>query len=389
MPFGEIFTGTFSQIWRHNRLWLFGLLGLALTSIGLGIYQLFQFRWQNQLADMMGGVSGTPGVMPPRFFSELMPALTWLGVGFGIWMLVSLLGYITNLVMRGATMNEAAVAWAGERVETGRGISAGAGRAVYVFLLDLLWLLPAILLGCGSLGALVATLAAVGNANHDGSAAGAFMLTLLGALCCVFCLALFVSLLSAVFAPLMYQSAVAGRRGLGAAISEGWRLAQANLGAMIIFAVLLWVLAIVVMMAVSVLSLPFAIPWLSGYMRAVSGMMEDAARGIAPTMPSFRSGWLLLATLVSGLLSWLATGFLQSFRLTLYAGVYRQLGGESVPIDPGPPAPVDESPPAPHLRVGEPAETTADARSSPDLPEIAVPDETPGPAETPVNASAG
>ena len=35
MPFGELFTGTFGQIWRHKRLWLFGLLGLALTSIGL------------------------------------------------------------------------------------------------------------------------------------------------------------------------------------------------------------------------------------------------------------------------------------------------------------------------------------------------------------------
>ena len=48
MPFGEIFTGTFSQIWRHKRLWLFGLLGLALTSIGLLLYQLFQYRWQSE-----------------------------------------------------------------------------------------------------------------------------------------------------------------------------------------------------------------------------------------------------------------------------------------------------------------------------------------------------
>ena len=70
-----------------------------------------------------------------------------------------------------------------------------------------------------------------------------------------------------VFAPLMYQSAVAGRRGLGAAISEGWRMAQANLGAMIIFAILLWVCGIVLEMLVSVRHLPFSLPWMAGWMR--------------------------------------------------------------------------------------------------------------------------
>ena len=57
MPFGELFTGTFGQIWRHKRLWLFGLLGLTLTSIGLLIYQIFQYRWQGEWFSTMGDMT--------------------------------------------------------------------------------------------------------------------------------------------------------------------------------------------------------------------------------------------------------------------------------------------------------------------------------------------
>ena len=156
MPFGELFTGTFVQIWRHKRLWLFGLLGLALTSLGLLVYQVFQYRWQSEWFTTMGDLMKNPGIMPERYFSAMMSSLVWLWVGMGIWIFVGLLGYIVNLVMRGATMNEAAVAWGGGRTKTGRGISAGASRAAYVFVLDLLWLLPGLLLACGGVGVFAA-----------------------------------------------------------------------------------------------------------------------------------------------------------------------------------------------------------------------------------------
>jgi hypothetical protein len=383
MPFGELFTGTFSQIWRHKRLWLFGLLGLALTSLGLLVYQVFQYRWQSDWFTTMGDVMKNPGMMPERYFSTMMSSMVWLWVGMGIWMLVGLLGYIINLVMRGATMNEAAVAWGGGRTQTGRGISAGAGRAAYVFVLDLLWLLPGLLLACGGVGALAAVIAAVAAASEGGNdAAGVIILTIIGALCCVFCLALLVGLLSAVFAPLMYQSAVAGRRGLGAAISEGWQMAKANLGAMIIFAILLWVVNIALGMLVSLLTAPFMLPWMSSWMRGFSGMMASASRGMPPQMPQFgNTGWLLVATLVSGILTWLTASFMQSFRLTLYAGVYRHLGGRSDAVEPEPLGPDDAAPEAPLLATVP--EEPVDAPPA-EPAEIAVPDQVVESAEAPV-----
>ncbi len=335
----------------------------------------------------MGDVMKNPGLMPERYFSTMMSSLVWLWVGMGIWLVVGLVGYIVNLVMRGATMNEAAVAWDGGRTKTGRGVSAGAGRAVYVFVLDLLWLLPGLLLACGGVSAFAAVIAAAVAASNGGNeAGGAFVLTIIVALCCVFCLALFVGVLSAVFAPLMYQSAVAGRRGLGAAISEGWQMAKANLGAMIIFAILLWVLNIVLGMLVSLLTVPFTLPWLGSWMRGFSGMMESAGRGIPPQMPQFGNmGWLLVATLVSGFLTWLTASFMQSFRLTLYAGVYRHLGGRSDAVEPEPLAPDDTAPESP-LQATVPAEPV-DAEPAEEA-EITVPDEVAESVETPVEVTA-
>jgi hypothetical protein len=387
MPFGELFTGTFVQMWRHKRLWLFGLLGLALTSVGLLVYQVFQYRWQTAWFTQMGDLMRNPGRMPEWYFGSMMSTMAWLWVGMGIWLVAILLGYIINLVMRGATMHEAAVAWGGGRTETGRGLAAGAGRAVYVFLIDLLWLLPGLLLSCGGLGAFAAVIAAAAASDESGGAAGAVVLTLIVALCCIFCLVLLVELVAAVFAPLMYQSAVAGRRSLGAAISEGWRLAKANLGAMIIFAILLWVLNIALAMLVSLVTLPFTLPWVGSWMQDWGKMMESAGRGVSPQMPQFGNmGWLFVATLVSTFLTWLTSSFMQSFRLTLYAGVYRHLGGRIEAVDPEPPGPVDGASSAP-LPAALPSETGIGSVPPAEPAEITVPDEVAEPVEAPVQVS--
>ncbi len=128
MPYGEIFMGTFAQIWRHKRLWLFGLLGVLISSVGLAIYQLFQARWQSDWFGMMERMAENPDVFPQGLASDMLSKMAWLWAGLGLLLVCTLLGYVVNLIMRGATMNEAAIAWAGGSTQTGRGISTGAGR---------------------------------------------------------------------------------------------------------------------------------------------------------------------------------------------------------------------------------------------------------------------
>jgi hypothetical protein len=140
-------------------------------------------------------------------------------------------------------------------------------------------------------------------------------------------------------------------------------------------------------MLVSLLMLPFTLPWMSSWMRDLSGVMESASRGIPPQMPQFGNmGWLLVVALVSALLRWLTSSFMQSFRLTLYAGVYRHLGGRGEPSESVPLHPVDDASLAP-LPAADPAELVTGDASSAELAEIAVPDAVEEPVEAPVEVT--
>ena len=117
-------------------------------------------------------------------------------------------------------------------------------------------------------------------------------------------------------------------------------------------------------------------------------IMESAGHGFAPQIPQFGNlGWLLVATIVSGLLTWLTASFMQSFRLTLYTGVYRHLGGRSEAVEPQPLPPADDAAPAP-LPVAFSTDAVAGEAPRPAaLAEITVPDQVAEPAETPVEVT--
>jgi hypothetical protein len=237
MPYGEIFAGTLRQMWRHKRLWLFGLIGYALSAIGYGLYMMVALNWQSRWFDLMSRTMQSRGyALPDAAVGPMLRQLAWLGVGFGVFALTALAGYVINLAMRGATINEAAIAWRGGRTDTGRGIRAGASRMPRLFAIDLLWWLPsAVIVGGSYVIGIVLMIAGINGASGGRDEWAAAMLGIFGLLGCVGCLALLIALLYGIFAPLMLQSVVQGRRGVGAAIGEGWRLAKARLGPMIVF----------------------------------------------------------------------------------------------------------------------------------------------------------
>ena len=343
MDYGEIFVGTFKTIWRHKRLWLFGLLGTLLAAIGSAIYQGMTLNWQNRWFDIFNEMMQQPGRPgAERFPGQLMGSLAGLFAGMAIMMLAALLGYIVNLVMRGATISEASVAWGGGRTETGRGLRTGAERAIYVLVLDLLWWVPIIIiLVVGYAAGFVGLLGITGLLGEGERSAGPVMLTMCAWICGLLCLGLLIAVVYGVFAPLMYQAAVQGRRGRGEAIGGGWRLARANLGAMIIFWLLVIILGIAVNLVLQMITLPLLMPWLSNWLQIWGTWIERAASGLPPTFPRSNTGWLVLAGLGSGIVGWLYSSFMQTFSLTLYAAVYRRLTGApaaaGLPVPPPPP----------------------------------------------------
>lgn len=236
MPYGEIFSGTFRVLWREKRLVLLSLLGIVLTALSTGISTGGATGWYGNFIRIMSDPALLQSDAVPN---ELVSSMTLLFGGIGIAMIFRLIGYFINLAMRGGVISEAARAWRGGHVEVGRGARRGAHHALRLFGLDIVWILPAIIL-IGGVIMLVVTPAVLGNSSASdstlsGLAGGGFLL----GFCTIICLTFLYAILQAVFAPLMYQSAVQADRGLGHAIKEGWALARANLGSMFIFALII------------------------------------------------------------------------------------------------------------------------------------------------------
>jgi hypothetical protein len=391
MEYGEIFVGTWRAIWREKRLWLFGLLGLLLTAIGSAAYQAFSMNWQRDYFSMLGRLaeSGQPQVLPNQIIGSM--AALWLGLG--LLMLASFIGYLINLVMRGATIHEAALVWDGLRPDIRRGLRAGLARGIYVFLLDLLWFVPsAVIWGGGYLLAIIALIGLGASSGNSSNGAGAALLSFCGILGCTTCVGLLVLLVAAIFAPLMYQSTVQGQRSAGAAISEGWRLARTHLGAMIVF----WILSLAVGfglgLIMQLITLPFLFPLMSSWLTWMTQLTENAGRSsVPPTFPSLSAPLAFLLSVAIFIGGWLTTSLRQTFDLTMYATVYRRLMGADAASLPAPAAPAPEptiaapitpeTPAAPDTPVTPTTAATPVAPPSGPFEDLIVPDEETPPTE--------
>lgn len=375
MPFGEIFTGAFQRIWRHKNLWLLAMIGLALSGIGSLVSLLLTARWITSYTGFMNRMFSNPGAMPGQALGDLMNSMAPLWTVGACVSLLGLLGYVVNLIARSAIINEASYAWRGEATDTGRGLRHGAGRAVYVFLLDLIWLLPALLLGMAAAVAFFVLLGGTVAASEQNRAGAAIATSWIAFVCCGACLALLYYLVFSVFAPLMYQSAVAGRRDIGNAVSEGWRLARANLGAMIIFWLLLVLVGLVLGALQQMLNAIVSVPVMTNWFSVMSSMMQGFGRSAAP-FPGVSGPLLALFGFASAILAFLIHSFTQTLNLTLYGGVYQHLAGEppSMPEDPS--APTLAPPPA---APEEPAPATVEPPPALIVPPPDQPEELPPP----------
>ena len=328
MNYGEIISGTFRIIWREKKLWLFGLIGLALSALASGVYMASAMNWQSSFIANMSRPEFYNSADPESMFAAMFTSMGWLFGGMGFMLCVGLIGYVINLIMRGATIAEADRAWAGEKVEVERGARVGANRGLYLFVVDLLWfLLPSLILfaawACGLL-LMFGGIAAGANANAD-SAAAAF--ASLGSMFAFFgivgCFALIIAVVKGIFSPLMYQEAVLGEQSLGAAIKKGYSLARENLGPMVIFMLVMFVIYVISQTILQIASLPLMGVWMSNFF----GMMGDFSDEMVniPPPSAGNQALLFLGGLFYGAVMLLLHSFSQTFALTMYARVYRQL----------------------------------------------------------------
>jgi len=332
MNYGQIFGDTFRVMWREKKLWVFGLIGLALSSLlGMvaGVAGLSLQR--NMLGALNREMSRGGPEDPARILSAVFGNLAAFGVLFGLVMLGSLVAYVINLAMRPATIREAGRAWRGEAVSVRRGSREGVSAMLGFFGVDLLWAIVPVLFAGAGYAVMFGTIFGVtvlssGGGNGDAAGVGILAVVLL-VFCCFAIFALLFAAFYAVLAPMMYQSLAQGRRSFGDALAEAWALAKVNWGPLIIFALMVWGVGLLLGILVQAITTPFSMAFMGDWMTSLMGSME----GPSPTMPMPNYAIMIPGMMLLTAVSYLVSSFLQSFRLTLYTKVYGVLTAPETP----------------------------------------------------------
>ncbi len=323
MNYGEIFADTLKLIWRRKKLWVIAWLGSALMMVAMTIYMISIFGVQSIFLPMVMSQAASP----EELGAMMSPAMLRMGIVLVLSALFFVVSYFINLIARGGGISEAGAAWEGDAVYVRRGLDAGLRKAPTLFLLDLLWGLPSLLLGVLSLVLMASSFAPFFSAlqnggDMDGDAAFRVFGSLMGGAMLIVCLGWLYSIFRGIFSPLMYQSAVIGRKSLRAAIAEGWRLALSHIGPMFIFWLLLLATSLAMGVVMQVLLTPLSMLLMGPWMQMMNSL--DSQAPVAAPGPA---SWILTGVvgLGFGVIMWLSMSLLQAITLTLYARVYQEL----------------------------------------------------------------
>ncbi len=326
MNYGDILTDTLRIIWREKKLWVISAVGVLVfsfaTMIYAGVAMGWQVNWMSNLMMMDAGMTE----------NDIIDWLTRFSLGYlammGFMGLFGLVGYVINLIARAGVVAEAARAIRGEKTDISRGLGRGVHKAAAYFALDLLWSLPWIMAGLFVMflalilaGGMFEAMRSGWPADDDGAVFGLVsgIFAMMGLLTC---LALIIALFRGVFAPLMYQASVIDDMPLGEAIREGWRLAKENIGPMVVFLLLIWVVLIAIAILFRILATPFSFmlmgPWF--------GVLRGFEEGATPSGPAaWNWGLMVIGVIGMGALTWLWKSLAQTVYLVYYARVYEAL----------------------------------------------------------------
>jgi hypothetical protein len=235
--FGEVLTRAWEIVWKHRVLWVFGILASCGRAGGGG----------NGGGGGQGGVSGPAPDLPPQvaqWFDWIeQNIVTFVIIVFilalVLWLIAVAIGAVGKIgLIRGTTQAEGGA----QSLIFGELFSEGMPYFGRVLGLSVILILPAFLLGL--VIAVLVVMAFVGSAGDPDAAALGLAGIAPVAVCCA-CL----------FIPLMFvlnmifrqaeRAAVLEDLGLGPALARGWEVFRANLGPIILMAIILGVLGFV------------------------------------------------------------------------------------------------------------------------------------------------
>lgn len=250
MDYGQILSRSWRITWNHKFLWVLGFLA-ALTRVSSG----------------SSNVNYSPSDTSAESIEQMMQ-LSALLIGLCcLFLVIGLVLWLLSLAAKGGLITAVARLDNGETVTLGDAFRAGTARIGTLIGMNLALLLPIILIAALSLAATFALFAGSGitfaSLAEEPAAAGDALAAAFGLFFFCFCGLLCGLILLGVF--LQFISAFAYRgimlQGLGAieSISHGWQVFRANVGEVLLLALLFFAIGIGFGLAVGVVLFPLTL----------------------------------------------------------------------------------------------------------------------------------
>lgn len=337
MDFGALFSRAARITWEHKILWLFGFI-ISLFGGGYSASANFQgfggFNPEMQPGEVpINPETGMPDLRSlfpflPRDFDPSKLSGGDIGAIFGA------LGGVLLLIVAGALVLSllfALIEWFGrgaliklvDDVDAGRGtptasqgINAGLRHFLRLFVIALLLMLPAVVIGGAGLLIFGAGLVSFILSALTGDMQTLNPMGLLGSLGCLFpliCLAVLIAWFTGLWRNLAVNAAVIEDLGIMDSLRRSWKLLLAHIGEVLI----LWiVLALIGLIFSFLVGLPGIAIGLPAFWRLASGQLSQGLLGAT-----------LLLACVYGLVVAALSGLLVTFVSAAWTLAYRQFAG--------------------------------------------------------------
>ncbi|MBT3314628.1 MAG: hypothetical protein HN390_08435 [Anaerolineae bacterium] len=302
MDYGYALTQAWKITWKYKVLWIFGIL----ASCGSG---------GNNGGSSNANTSQDMNEMPPELIAFGEKALAFLEqpaviIGLVIFMLlvIVLTIFFSTIGQIGLISGTYKAEAGAEKLTFGELFKEGTSRFWKFFGMNFLVSLPFIIVIVGLVGAGVFTAISADSAAN----AEEFLAGFIAAICVVFCCLFIFALLLGMVIQQAQNAMIIEERGISESLMRGWEVFKSNLGHLLLIAVILFIIASVVGVAIALPMLIVVVP----------GMIAFVLDGAQSMQPLIFMGLCIIAYLP---ISLVAQGILTTYIQAVWTLFYLQI----------------------------------------------------------------
>lgn len=339
MDIGATISRAINITFKHRVLWVLGFLAALSGSGGAG-----NFNFQMPGGSFSGTGTGTGGMSPEtqRFFDMLQENSGLIFAGAAglicVILLISIVLWVISIIARGGLIGAVDQIEREGSVTFGQAWRMGAAKFWRLLGINILLALPIIILAIivavligGSVVAMISAAAGADGQLSDsqaaGMASGGFAVLCIGG--AFACIAMLYSIIASALSTFGERAIVLDGTGVMDGIRRGWEIFRANLGNIILLAILMFIISLVIGFVVGIVSVALFAPVL---ITSVISLGNDGTLGAG--------------TIVLGVITFIAVvivaaiinALFVAFNSSAWTLAYRQFTGRELTAATPPPA---------------------------------------------------